>query len=94
MTPTHTVPARPGLPDARALLAELAADTALSAPICFDARAVEELSTAYALVLASLVRARPEEAPKVGLIGPSAAFVDAFSDLGLFQDLMKMEFGK
>jgi hypothetical protein len=94
MTPTHSLPARPGLAEAEALLEELRAPDALAAPIVIDAAAVEELPAACALVLASLVRARPGDAPRVGVIAPSPAFVDAFSDLGLFQDLMKMEFAQ
>lgn len=91
---SHTLPAKAGLIEAQALLGELAGTDAATAAMRFEASAVEELSTAYALVLTSLLRARDPAAPKIGLVAPSPAFVDAFSDLGLFQDLMKMEFGQ
>ncbi|MEL6233810.1 MAG: hypothetical protein AAFR46_05340 [Pseudomonadota bacterium] len=89
----HVLPARLALREAQLLLDELA-DSDPDAPRSFDAQAVVEISTGFALVLASLVRARSPEAAKIRLIRPSPAFVDAFSDLGLFQDLMKMEFGQ
>ncbi|MEM9196917.1 MAG: hypothetical protein AAGD12_03600 [Pseudomonadota bacterium] len=89
----HVLPARLALREAQHLLDELA-DSDPDAPRSFDAQAVAEISTGFALVLASLLRARSPEAAKIRLIRPSPAFVDAFSDLGLFQDLMKMEFGQ
>lgn len=89
MTPTHVLPARVTLADAEALLAEIQAGGAR--PV-LEAGAVEELPAAYVLVLTSLLRAEAERGAKVAVIAPSAAFVDAFADLGLFQDLMKMEF--
>jgi hypothetical protein len=88
MTSPLVLPARAGLPEAEAFLAGLRAGDA--DPV-IDARAVEDISAAWVLVLAALVRARGE-ARRIAVIVPSSAFVDAFSDLGLFQDLMKMEF--
>lgn len=93
MSETIEIPARPGLRDAEALLARLR-DMAPGVALTFDARAVEDVPAAYALVLASLARNRPDDAPKLRVLAPSRGLVDAFSDLGLFQDLMKMEFGQ
>lgn len=93
MTP-HKMPAKAGLIEAQSLLATLSTQETSSSELAFDASMVEEVSTAYALVLTSLLRTRDPAAPKVRLVAPSPSFVDAFSDLGLFQDLMKMEFGQ
>lgn len=57
-----------------------------------DAGAVERISTAGVLVLIGFLNARPDVTPPATVLNPSGAFVDAFSDLGLFQDLMRMEF--
>lgn len=83
------LPARVTQPMAESFLASVRAGGAL--PV-IDARGVEHLSTAYALVLVSLARARAADGRRLAILAPSAAFVDAFADLGLFQDLMKMEF--
>lgn len=89
MTPTHTLPPRPTLPAAEAFLAEMRETSA--APV-IDASTVEDLPTAFVLALTAVGRALGEHGDKISVIRPSAGFVDAFSDLGLFQDLMKMEF--
>jgi anti-anti-sigma regulatory factor len=88
MTSPLVLPARAGLPEAEAFLAGLR--DAGAVPV-IDARGVEDISSAWVLALAALVRAQGE-AQRIAVIAPSPAFVDAFSDLGLFQDLMKMEF--
>lgn len=89
MSDPHVLPARAGLAGAEAFLA-LVRD---GAPVpALDARAVEEISAAWVLALVALARARGEGAERVAVIAPSPAFVDAFSDLGFFQDLMRMEF--
>ncbi|GIX15493.1 MAG: hypothetical protein KatS3mg118_3452 [Paracoccaceae bacterium] len=93
MSETIVIGPRPGLAEAEQLL-----DTLRALPpegeVTFDAAAVESLPAACALVIAAFARHRPETAPKPRVRAPSREFVDAFSDLGLFQDLMKMEFGK
>lgn len=87
---THVLGARVTLPQAEAFLEELRGGMI---PV-IDARAVEEIPAAYVLVLTALIRAHAAEGggDKIRVLAPSPAFVDAFSDLGLFQDLMKMEF--
>ena len=63
------------------------------APIVIDASEIETMITPIVLTLVSAVRTREaNEGGKIAVQSPPAAFVDAFTDLGLFQDLMKMEF--
>jgi anti-anti-sigma regulatory factor len=63
-----------------------------AAAVEIDAGVVERISTAGVLVLISFLNARADRTPPATVLRPSGAFVDAFSDLGLFQDLMRMEF--
>jgi len=84
--------ARLGLPQAEALLDRLRQPDALSEELAFDASGVEESSAAWIAVLIGFLQARPDSTAPVRVIDPSSEFVDAFSDLGLFQDLMRMEF--
>lgn len=66
---------------------------AASAPdVVFDASAVQRLSTAAVLVIASFLNAREAFTPPAAVKSPSGPFVDAFSELGLFGSLMRMEF--
>ena len=58
----------------------------------FDAANVEGVCTPYVLTLVSTLRTRAGRTPPMVIHNSTDAFVDAFSDLGLFQDLMKMEF--
>jgi len=60
--------------------------------IVIDASSVEKMSAACALAVVSVVRHAAAKPAKVAVISPAPAFVDAFSELGLFQDLMQMEF--
>lgn len=85
------IPPRVRLEETEALLAHLRAVPG-DAPLIVDAREVESLSTPAVLALVAAARARADGPAPLAVESPSAAFVDAFSDLGLFQDLMKMEF--
>lgn len=76
---------------ARALHAELLAVRG-HAKVVFDAAAVQRLSTAAVLVVISFLNARADVSPPAEVVNPSGAFVDAFSELGLFRSLMRMEF--
>lgn len=60
--------------------------------VVFDASKAETVSTPYILTMVSFLTSRDESLPKVAVQNAPPAFVDAFTDLGLFQDLMKMEF--
>jgi anti-anti-sigma regulatory factor len=80
-----------GFAAARALHATLLPLRDQSA-VVFDASRVERLSTAGVLVIVSFLNARADRTPPAAVLNPSGAFVDAFSDLGLFSSLMRMEF--
>jgi hypothetical protein len=88
-----TIPLAPrtGYAEAGALLDGLKAhrDTP---EVVLDARAVEGFSTAAVLAVVSFLNARPDRTPPAAVLGATGAFVDAFSDLGLFADMMRMEF--
>ncbi len=60
--------------------------------ICVDASEVEKMSAACVLTVLSAIKEAESKSGKVSIIKPAPAFVEAFSDLGFFQDLMKMEF--
>ena len=60
--------------------------------IVIDASIVEKMSAPCALAVVSAVKHAEKSSAKIAVVKPAPPFVDAFSDLGLFQDLMKMEF--
>ncbi|MEO0914857.1 MAG: hypothetical protein AAFY59_18065 [Pseudomonadota bacterium] len=60
--------------------------------LTIDASEVEAMSTPLILTLVSALNTRAALSPPATVLNPSTAFVDAFTDIGLFQDLMKMEF--
>lgn len=80
-----------GFAEARALHGTLLARQD-AAEVVLDAEGVERMSTAAVLVLVSFLNARAERTPPAAVVNPSGVFVDAFSDLGLFAALMRMEF--
>ena len=64
----------------------------LSQPIIFDASAVERMTTPCALLVLATARSQAEAEVTTVIENPSGVFVDAFSDLGLFDQLMTLEF--
>ena len=58
----------------------------------FDASAVETMSTPVTLIMVSAIRNRAATDASIAVMNASPAFTEAFSDLGFFQDMMKMEF--
>jgi len=84
------LPIECGLAETEVFLDALS-DAPVSA-IVIDASLVERMSSPCAMAVVSAVRHAEENSAKIAVISPAPAFVDAFSDLGLFQDLMKMEF--
>ncbi len=60
--------------------------------VVLDASAVTGMSTAAVLVILGFLNARTEFSPPAVVRDPAGPFVDAFSQLGLFADLMRMEF--
>ena len=78
-----------GLAAAAPLQAALLAAIERRLPVVIDASAVTSLSAACVQVLVSGARALAEAAVPFTVRQPSDAFVDAFSDLGLFAQLME-----
>jgi len=60
--------------------------------IVIDASQVEKMSASCTLAIASLIRQPEADFKKITVLSAAPPFLDSFSDLGLFQDLMKMEF--
>jgi anti-anti-sigma regulatory factor len=85
------LPAELNFAAARALHETLLAERNATV-VVLDAAQVERMSTAAVLVLASFLNARSDRVPPAAVLSPSGAFVDAFSELGLFAMLMRMEF--
>lgn len=67
-------------------------EAAESSQIVIDASGVEEMSAPCVLAVVSLARFRTEKELGAVIQKPSPQFIDAFTELGLFEDLMKMEF--
>ncbi|MEM7615905.1 MAG: STAS domain-containing protein [Pseudomonadota bacterium] len=86
-----TLPDVASLQAATALLADLKA-AAPQDVITLDAAAVTSMSTPFVLTLISATRSRGDDAPPIRVENAPAAFLDSFSDLGMFNELMKMEF--
>lgn len=85
------IPAKTRLPEAEALV-ETIRNLPDDTPLIFDCSQVEEIGTPYIIAMISALHLREGQTPPAKAINPPAQFIDAFSDLGLFQDLMKMEF--
>ena len=60
--------------------------------LTIDAAEVETIEAVAAISIACAASAYAERSEKIVVEKPSGPFVDAFSDLGLFEDMMKMEF--
>lgn len=86
----YRLPAAARPPEVEALADWLRAAPA-DGPLVLDASAVESVSTPCVLAIVAAARSRAEAGAPAALRSPSPAFVDAFSDLGLFGDLMQME---
>ena len=88
-----TLPERSGASTAHDLVA---AGRALSpgAPMRIDAGAVARMSCTTVVALISLAQAAAGTGGAVIIRAPTNAFTDAFTDLGLFETLMKMEFAE
>ena len=86
-----TVPVECQLRDAEQLLDQIQ-DAGDAAPITIQADEVEAMNSAMVLVIASAAQSRAEGAPKIAVVKPTDAFTEAFKDLGMFKNLMSMEF--
>ncbi len=60
--------------------------------VVLDASGVEYTSSAAVLVVVSFLNARTTMTPPAAVISPTGGFIDAFSELGFFGTLMRMEF--
>lgn len=80
-----------GLAEAEDFLATCI-DLPIDRKIVFDASEVSTVSTAYVLTLTSAIKARAKSSPPLALKAPPQVLIDAFTDLGLFESMMKMEF--
>lgn len=60
--------------------------------IVIDASAVEKMSAVCALAVVSTLKYCEANSGSLAIIKPAKEFLDAFSELGLFSDMMKMEF--
>ncbi len=63
-----------------------------SPSVDIDASGVERMSASCAMAVVSMVRHAEANSGKVAVIKPAPPFMDAFTELGLFQEVMKMEF--
>jgi hypothetical protein len=80
-----------GFAAARDLHRELSA-VATRPKVVFEAGGVERMSTAAVLVIVSFLNAREAFSPPAAVERAPGPLVDAFSELGLFGSLMRMEF--
>lgn len=83
--------ARPAIIEAEKLI-EHASSLPPNSELMLNAEVIEDMSTTFSVALVSTVKSLVEAGGKVAILKPSPAFMDAFSDLGLFQEMMKMEF--
>jgi len=83
--------AEAGLSEAEEFL-QTCIDLPIDQKIVFDASQVETISTPYILTIASALNSRAESSPKIGLKSAPQILIDGFTDLGLFESMMKMEF--
>ncbi len=86
-----TLPPKARGPEIESLLADIRAVPSRTL-IVFDGSRVETMSTPLALLMLSTLKSREDQSPPAAVLNPTPAIVDGFSDLGLFKDLMKMEF--
>lgn len=57
-----------------------------------DASGVEAIDGSAVLAIANIARTFAARGAPIKLVSPSKSFIDGFNDLGLYGDLMKMEF--
>lgn len=82
---------QPNLSEAEAFITAVSALPEKS-EIVVDAEKISEMTTPFLIAVISATKTMAELGGKVAIQRPSPAFLDAFSDLGLFQEMMKMEF--
>lgn len=60
--------------------------------LLIDASEVEQMSTPCVLAIVSSIIQRDGVTPPAAVISPSQPFIEAFQSLGLYREMMKMEF--
>jgi len=60
--------------------------------LLIDASHVEQIGSAGVLAVASLIHTRHEAALKTAIKGATPPVIDGFKDMGLFKEIMKLEF--
>lgn len=60
--------------------------------LLIDASHVEHIGSAGVLAVASLIHTRHEAALKTAIKGATPPVIDGFKDMGLFKEIMKLEF--
>lgn len=88
---TIVLPTSLGYP-AAALLHETLLAAVDDPVVILDASAVQSVSTAAVLVIASFLNARETISPPAAIVNATGPLVDAFSELGMFAVMMRMEF--
>jgi anti-anti-sigma regulatory factor len=61
-------------------------------PFSVDASKIEKISTPCVILLSSISNSLGENDAKLNIRSPSSAFTEAFGELGLFEQMMTMEF--
>ena len=69
-------------------LSDIATDTT----VVIDASDVTHMSTPCVLAIISAIKSREAVSPPAVVVEPSQPFIEAFQTLGLYGDMMKMEF--
>lgn len=90
---TLKLPERVGVDLAQEALS-LAVSLGDDASLRIDADGVEQIDGPAVVALANIARVAAERGRPVKIMAPSDALIAGFTDLGLYGELMKMEFGK
>ncbi len=79
------------LAESEALLDRIS-DVGQDVTIVLDASGVEQMSTPCVFAIVSAMAHREQTQPAAAVINPTPPFMEAFQDLGLYREMMKMEF--
>lgn len=92
-TSSYTMPEK-GDGDAAAELLALAVEHQGETPFEIDAAPLESIDGAMTLTLANIAHTFAARGRPLAVVGASPILIEAFQDLGLHEQLMKMEFKK
>lgn len=71
---------------------DMLSDLPPDATAVIDASNVEQMSSACVLTIVAAIKQREGITPPAAVIQPAQPFIDAFQELGMFQNMMQMEF--